>query len=153
MEESIVYRFAKALAYDGCYKGISNVKRTLVTRIEARFKTSDDRKVYAIIDGMKRVADIFGLVHVKSEWCVTGEMRLTFEHHEIKSDTTPLCPSRSAPADDESEPMREALENLLDGLDANCDGRDGLSEEEWDKRIAKARAVLEETQEQPNAVA
>jgi uncharacterized coiled-coil protein SlyX len=39
----------------------------------------------------------------------------------------------------------EALEGLVDGLDANCDGRDGLSNEQWDRRVALARAALSST--------
>ena len=38
--------------------------------------------------------------------------------------------------------LLEALESLLDGLDANTDGRDGLSEEQWDRRCAVARAII-----------
>jgi hypothetical protein len=37
-----------------------------------------------------------------------------------------------------------ALEGLLDGLDANGDPeRCGLSQEQWDRRIAAARSALE----------
>jgi len=39
---------------------------------------------------------------------------------------------------------RYALEGLLDGLDANFDGRDGLSQEHWDERVQKAREVFNE---------
>lgn len=35
------------------------------------------------------------------------------------------------------------LDGLLDGLDANCDERVGLSNEEWAERIAVARRFLE----------
>lgn len=35
-----------------------------------------------------------------------------------------------------------ALEGLLDGLDANFDGRDGISSESWEERIEKAREVF-----------
>lgn len=36
------------------------------------------------------------------------------------------------------------LEDLVDGLDANTDGRCGLSEEEWNRRVAMARDTLDE---------
>jgi hypothetical protein len=36
----------------------------------------------------------------------------------------------------------EALEGLIDGLDANGDERCGLSDEQWRKRIKEARAAL-----------
>lgn len=40
--------------------------------------------------------------------------------------------------------LREALERLVDGLDANADPeRLGLANKDWDKRVAEARAVLE----------
>ena len=47
-------------------------------------------------------------------------------------------------ADQERERvLRESVDGLLDGLDANYDGRCGLSAATWDKRIKQARAALE----------
>lgn len=44
----------------------------------------------------------------------------------------------------EREKLIEALIGLLDGLDANADERCGLFQDEWDKRITQARAILAE---------
>ncbi len=44
--------------------------------------------------------------------------------------------------------MREALDGLLDGLDANVDERSGLTNEQWEQRIAFARAALAQASEQ-----
>jgi hypothetical protein len=46
-------------------------------------------------------------------------------------------------AEAESARLRAALEGLLDGLDANGDPeRCGLSQEQWENRIASARVAL-----------
>lgn len=37
-----------------------------------------------------------------------------------------------------TEELIEAIHGLLDGLDANIDGRDGLTQKQWDDRIAFA---------------
>jgi hypothetical protein len=43
----------------------------------------------------------------------------------------------------ERDRLRAALEGLMDGLEANGDPeRCGLSQQEWDRRIAEARAAL-----------
>lgn len=53
--------------------------------------------------------------------------------------------ARHAPPSLECEAI-EALEQLVDGLDANGDAeRCGLSQEQWDARIKHARAVLART--------
>jgi hypothetical protein len=39
--------------------------------------------------------------------------------------------------------LASALDGLLDGLNANNAPRDGLTNEEWDKRISKADAALD----------
>ncbi len=45
----------------------------------------------------------------------------------------------------QNERMREALESLVDGLDSNhIEEGEGLSSEEWDKRIKEAKEALEE---------
>jgi hypothetical protein len=61
-------------------------------------------------------------------WHIKDVMELINARAGINSEAVPL--------------MKEALEGLLDGLDANVDGRDGLSTERWEKRIAHARAAL-----------
>lgn len=48
-----------------------------------------------------------------------------------------------APLGELERAVVEALAGLLDGLDANADGRDGLSSDEWDTRVAKARRALD----------
>jgi hypothetical protein len=40
--------------------------------------------------------------------------------------------------------LAEALEGMLDGLDANVDERCGLTNQQWDKRLSQARKVLDE---------
>lgn len=42
-----------------------------------------------------------------------------------------------------SEEMIEALHGLLDGLEANVDGRDGLTQQQWNGRIQYAREVFD----------
>ena len=51
--------------------------------------------------------------------------------------------NRLAAAEAQCDRLRQALEGLLDGLDANGD-QDlcGLTQEEWDERCATARAAL-----------
>ena len=39
--------------------------------------------------------------------------------------------------------LESALGRLLDGLDANTDGRDGLTQEEWDEACSYARRALD----------
>ena len=45
------------------------------------------------------------------------------------------------------EKIEEALVGLLDGLDANCDERYGLTQKQWDGRVKKARKALEDKEE------
>jgi hypothetical protein len=39
--------------------------------------------------------------------------------------------------------LEGALDGLLDGLDANSDGREGFTNIQWQKRIAQAHKALE----------
>lgn len=43
---------------------------------------------------------------------------------------------------EDREKLVAALEMLTDGLDANTDGRDGLTNEQWDRAVALARSAL-----------
>ena len=40
--------------------------------------------------------------------------------------------------------LRDVIAGLLDGPDANGDDKCGLSQEQWDERVAEAREALEE---------
>ena len=43
--------------------------------------------------------------------------------------------------------MIEAINGLLDGLEANTDGRDGLTQKQWDDRIQFARETFNKATE------
>jgi hypothetical protein len=49
-------------------------------------------------------------------------------------------------ASERIEELEAELDRLLDGLDANSDDRCGLTQGEWDERVASAKHTLENTQ-------
>ena len=51
---------------------------------------------------------------------------------------------RIAKLEAEVKRLWETLEELLDGLDANGDERCGLTQKQWDERVATARVALKE---------
>jgi hypothetical protein len=49
--------------------------------------------------------------------------------------------------DKEIAALKDALRGLLDGLDANCDERMGLTQWQWNRRVERARKAIGQKEE------